>query len=912
MCQAALQYARRGWKVFPCRERDETIQIRGADGPRDKVLTAKAPYTGQGLKNATTDETTIRGWWARWPTAMIGLPMGENAMFALDFDPRTDAATGEVFTLVDLKAATEAQIGCALPTTLASVTQSGGVHALYAQPEGEPIRNRGNLPPHVDVRGQGGYIVAPPSILYAADGAERRYRWIEGRQDTVAVAAPAALIAVLRAPKASPSKNAGGDQPPTAFAMPRAGGDSGHGAVADAVRKYALAALDGEIGALIATPMGDRNNAINARSFSLGQLVGAGALGETLVRGLLQQAVATFGRDYDKCCQAIESGLTAGMTQPRDLRAIEDKARARGDRPPPRSGAAPGPRSDGEGKPSFRVEGSGASDRSGGAGGDADAVEARHKRCLFRPHTDLGNAERFVERYGDDFRWSPALGWMGWDGRRWVMLVQEEKKLPPEVSAAVVATVRAIQDEAALIAASGMEDDDSNPDGLDQLIWVSDKKSTTRAAIHAKWGRSSEASGKLGCIAQIAQHKLAVAGDAFDADPLTINLLNGTLRLSRAMVGGAWQARWTLRPHDRADLISKLAPVTFDRDAACPIYDATLAWAQKKATMRRYLHQWGGLSMTGDMGEQKLHFWYGLGGNGKSTIMDVWCHVLGDYTTTVPIETFLDQGVKRRGDQATPELARLGGVRLLRTSEPERGAKIAAALIKLVTGGEPMSVRFLHRGFFDLRPIFKMTIQGNFRPEIPDTDEGIWRRVKLVPWPENIDKEPPNADGSPKKDPALPRKLQAEASGILNRLVDGVLDWLKHGLIEPSEVTQATQQYRTESDPLARFLTLCTRPEPSGRVQSSHLHQLFAAWCKAAGEREWSQRGFSKAMADKGFVKKQSDGMWWLGFVETRTIADFVDHNGQPVPFSLPDDATPGPAPPAPPDRVYDDDDDVV
>lgn len=154
---------------------------------------------------------------------------------------------------------------------------------------------------------------------------------------------------------------------------------------------------------------------------------------------------------------------------------------------------------------------------------------------------------------------------------------------------------------------------------------------------------------------------------AFDADPLTVNCLNGTLRFRRVMIGDVWRGEWRLDPHRREDLISKLAPVSFDRAAECPIYDKTMAWAQQKPVMRRYLHQWGGLSMTGDMGEQKLHFWYGLGGNAKSTIMDAWCHALGDYTTTVPIETFLDQGVKRRGDQATPELARLGGVRLLRT-----------------------------------------------------------------------------------------------------------------------------------------------------------------------------------------------------------------------------------------------------
>jgi hypothetical protein len=182
--------------------------------------------------------------------------------------------------------------------------------------------------------------------------------------------------------------------------------------------------------------------------------------------------------------------------------------------------------------------------------------------------------------------------------------------------------------------------------------------------------------------------------------------------------------------------------------------------------MRRYLHQWAGLNLTGHMGEQILHFWYGRGGNAKSTTIDAWAAAAGDYSTTVPIETFLDQGIKKRGDQATPDLARLGGVRMLRTSEPERGAKLAAALIKLVTGGEPMAVRFLNRGFFDLRPIFKLTISGNYRPEIPDTDDGIWRRVKLIPWEQRV-RDEQHPEGTREKDTGPAEEAAGRIAGHL-------------------------------------------------------------------------------------------------------------------------------------------------
>lgn len=140
MGQAALQLVRRGWPVFPCRERDSTV-VNSAK--REIHYKAKAPYGGQGLKDATRDERRIEAWWRQYPDALIGVPMGVNGCFALDFDPRVedvvDLETGEVtgtreYTLEELKAELEAQIGVPLPPSLTSITQSGGVHVWFPHP----------------------------------------------------------------------------------------------------------------------------------------------------------------------------------------------------------------------------------------------------------------------------------------------------------------------------------------------------------------------------------------------------------------------------------------------------------------------------------------------------------------------------------------------------------------------------------------------------------------------------------------------------------------------------------------------------------------------------------------------------------------------------------------------------------
>jgi putative DNA primase/helicase len=516
--------------------------------------------------------------------------------------------------------------------------------------------------------------------------------------------------------------------------------------------------------------------------------------------------------------------------------------------------------------------------------------------------TDFGIAERFRDRFGEDFRFTTAKGWLGWDGRRWKVLDQDKDTPPAEVIAAAFETIRAIQREARRVAETrvklklitrgkqqDLELEDPDAHALDYWMAVG-KQWKLFSTVLAGWGRQSEQSGKPSAIAALARRWLTVPIEQFDCEQMAVNCLNGTLRFAiEQLPDGGRKAAVQLDPHRREDLITRLAPVEYDRDAESPLYDGMIAWAQPDAAMRRYVHQVAGYASSGDTGEHKLWFNYGRGRNGKSTSIDSWCSSLGDYSGTIGIESFLDQGIKKRGDAATPDLAKLGGVRMLRASEPERGAKLNSALIKAATGGEPMSVRALHRGFFDLDPRFKLLMSGNSKPSIPDTDEGIWSRMKLIPWRRNIDQPEDGVSEWPKKDPKLLDKIKArELAGVFRRLVEGLADYLEHGFVEPAGVTLATQDYRDKSDPLARFLRLCTEADDKSRVKSSELHGVFAAWCKAAGEKEWTPVGFANAMEDKGFTKVRSDGMRWQGLRLTRAASDFVDSEGK-VLTNLPD-----------------------
>ena len=360
-----------------------------------------------------------------------------------------------------------------------------------------------------------------------------------------------------------------------------------------------------------------------------------------------------------------------------------------------------------------------------------------------------------------------------------------------------------------------------------------------------------------------------IAPERLDADPMKFNVANGTLIFSKQSEGYV-----ALRPHNPADLITKISPVLFDPKAVCPGFDAFFSSVQKEEGVRRLILQWHGYSLTGDMREQKFCNHWGEGSNGKSVFVELCAYIAGEYSQSVPVETFLNDGKGRSPGQASPDLARMPGVRFLRTSEPPRGARLAEGQIKLATGGEPITTRHLNKGFFEFPPEFKLTISGNHKLRILSSDYGIRRRKIFIPWREKI--------SGARVDGELKNKLIIEASGILNRLLDGLRDWLDNGLILPPSIIEAAADYWSDNDPAGEFLRECVMPAEGERVKSSRMHAVFTAWAKANATEEWSEKGLSRALKDRSFVSKRSNGMWWLDAKLVKSESDFVDFDGKP------------------------------
>jgi len=500
------------------------------------------------------------------------------------------------------------------------------------------------------------------------------------------------------------------------------------------------------------------------------------------------------------------------------------------------------------------------------------------------PLNDTGNGQRFAHYFGDDVFPVPRVCWFVWDGKRWsrdpdglavrgkAQLVQ--KQIIHEIPHVMLEDwqLREIDEEAHILdqqsVLAAIDPDKRSAkqqveleDLSQRLLWIKKLKDlrSDMKGQHRSFAKTSGNKARIDAILVESTVQLARNVDDLDADPMTVNCETGLLRFSVGGGDGAGfskTADMVCEPHVRAaevsgkdalQYITKMMPVEYDRAATCPTFDAFLERIQPSRDMRGFLQRWLGLSMTGLTGEQKFAFFYGAGANGKSVLVDLMAKIFGDYSATAKIESLTGRN-RRGGGDATPDLIPLVGARMVRASEPEEGERLQEGVIKELTGGEPILVRQLHSDFIEVKPIFKLTISGNHKPDIRGTDDGIWRRVLLVPFDVQIPVGERDAD--------LGNKLMAERSGILNWLVDGFVAYLEGGLQEPAAVLEATKDYRADSDPIGAYLKECciVSGDPADFTTSRDLMDGFNLWMDMKGEGMWGPRTVSlklKALADQ-------------------------------------------------------------
>lgn len=687
---AALEYVSRGWSVLPLHSLKDGRCTCGRDSCSSR---GKHPQTARGLHDATVEPDRVRKWWANWPSANVALRTGaDSGLVVLDVDPKN----GGEASLQSLEAEHQP-----LPSTVSSATGGGGRHLFFRHPGIEIRNSAGKLGAGLDIRGDGGYVVVPPSSHASA----RSYSWEPGRgpNETTLADLPDWLLRLLnnREPQ-QPSRT-----------------------------------LVGHI-----VPEGQRNGTL------------ASLAGGMRRRGLSEEEILAELRK-------INGARLSPPLADEEVAAIAASI--------------------------SRYQ-------------PAQSVK-KFKR------TDYGNAERLVDRHGQDLRFAPGLGWLVWDGRRW------RRDQDGEVMRRMKETVRAIWAE------------------LHEIEGPDEREASYRFLIR------SETASRLRAALELAESETAVvvSARALDADPWLLNVENGTVDLRTG----------ELREHRRDDLITKLSPVRYVPGAQSPLWDAFLARVTGgDEELQAFLQRAVGYSLTGVAHEEKLFFAHGPAASGKSTFLEAIKAVLGEYTATADFETFL----KKKGDSGVRnDVARLAGIRITVGIEVERGKQLAEGLVKSLTGGDTVTARHLYKDFFEFVPQFTLWLAANDRPRVSAADSGIWRRIVQVPFTETIPE--------PERDPTLKQRLQADPdiqTAILAWAIEGCRAWQEQGLNIPERVKLYTEEYREENDPFADFFDERCLFESTARVRRSELRQAYEQWAKANGEWVQAAKALATALKTRG------------------------------------------------------------
>jgi putative DNA primase/helicase len=406
-------------------------------------------------------------------------------------------------------------------------------------------------------------------------------------------------------------------------------------------------------------------------------------------------------------------------------------------------------------------------------------------------------ALRFSQRHGDELRFVAKWGqWYRYDGQRW----------KPDDTRKTFSLAR------------------------DLCRDVACKVNKPREAKAIASGKTRMAVVSL--ASDDRRHAATV--DQWDADLWLLNTPDGVIDLRSG----------ERREACADDYMTKITSVAPNADCPTPLWSAFL----EKVTagdkdLQAFLQRMSGYSLTGSIREHALFFLYGTGSNGKGVFMNVKIGIMGDYHRAAPIETFTETHT----DNHPTELAMLRGARMVTSTETEKGRRWAESRIKMLTGGDVISARFMRQDFFDYRPQFKLTIAGNHKPGLQSVDEAIRRRLHLIPFVVTI----PEAE----RDEKLGDKLVAEYPGILHWMIQGCLDWQQKGLAAPVAVKEATEDYLGAQDKLKMWLDDCCFIGPDEWTETRSLFDCWGEWCAASGEKVGTIRDFTDMLVAKGFSR---------------------------------------------------------
>jgi putative DNA primase/helicase len=434
--------------------------------------------------------------------------------------------------------------------------------------------------------------------------------------------------------------------------------------------------------------------------------------------------------------------------------------------------------------------------------------------------SDYGNSRRLIALHGENLRYCPAFNkWLVYDTLRWT--VDEGELHARHLSQATMLEFAR------------------------QALAVNNEDAAKFAARCLNSARISNALRE-------AQPAIAVTPADLDTHPDLLNCSNGTLNLRTGC----------LRPHRREDFITKLVHHDYDPQAECPAFLGFLIRiTANHPGLIGYLQRAFGYSLTAHTIEKAVFLLHGRGDNGKSTLLTTFLTLLKEYAVLLQIDTLM---VRQESNNTQADLADLRGARFVMTSETEEGQRLAEGKLKRITQGMGrIKATRKYENPIEFPETHKLWIDANHLPVVRGTDNAIWNRLHAVPFDVTIPKS--------EQDKELPAKLATEHDGILSWAVAGAAQWYGDRLGKPTDVEEAGQAWRSDSDQIGRFTQEKCVTFPNGQVPARKLYLVYKEWTQEAGEHPVTSKVFGERIAEKYHRKKLATGNVYVGICLTES-----------------------------------------
>lgn len=793
----ALNYARAGYYVFP-------LTVMWDESRGKKKLIIPFPKAEAWDEESTTDESTIREWFATPRRGMkgLGIDTGKSGIVAVDLDVSNGRAGPSQWSELP-----EQQ-----PTPMLINTHSGGLHRFYRDPTGRITNSAGEIAPDIDIRGNGGFVITAPTRVWGTDHAYTLDSTITAVSDLPELTPGMIEVITARQDSARPKFDA-----------------AIHGS-------YKVSSAQGA--SVVANRLDRVKSGVGMRAAIFGYAVGVAqyegakaALDDAtidegvlfdFVRDQVLSVVSWEALDEDDEAW-ISDGITKGLAAPWEIVKDEEVL-------PEVEAGVP----------------------------IADLLQREARKMPGYPgSTHSLAAPVVVDELVGRYLYVEGLGWHEWVGDRW----SNEPRIP--VRHAVQQLIFKHRAEAKQMMSASFRNEELKRLREELAELISDR-GTKQPSLREKqitetfskvedWVQSWEllsswwdalSNGynftQVMKFVEASPGKVYIPARDLDRNPNLLNCPNGTIDLRTGI----------LRRHDPADFITKSTHVPYDPAAVHPLWDRARSafapgiesWLQKKVGEGAFGHP---------SNDDTMLFCFGQGSNAKSTLSDAILRSLGDYAVFLHDKALLGN----EHDHGTEKMV-FRGARWAILEELPEAQVLRPAVIKKLIGTSKITARMMRQDNVTFDASHNLLVNSNHRPQVLENDRGTWRRLIAVPWPYTFKfaGEELDDDFDRQADPAVKQGIARSVEvqkAVLAWIVTGAGAFTEAGTCGPlpDPVAVETASWRRDSDTFGEFFETELAIDPKAAVSSKELLEIYNEWLEGLGKRPVSDGYISTRLA---------------------------------------------------------------